>query len=104
MSVLPERAPEQIENPSTTAKIVLGKPLFFDPRLSSTKTISCKTCHDVFSSGTAGSVEKLEEVVRIMARVQLNKKITDTQVDKIIEFLKSLTGVRPKQTQPKLPQ
>src|SRR5439155_17773791 len=33
-------------NPQTPAKIELGKLLFFDPRLSGNKQISCATCHD----------------------------------------------------------
>ncbi|MEK7389542.1 MAG: cytochrome-c peroxidase, partial [Elusimicrobiota bacterium] len=34
------------DNPVTAAKIALGKALFFDPRLSGDKTVSCATCHD----------------------------------------------------------
>jgi len=33
------------ENPMTRAKIELGRQLFFDPRLSSDRTISCASCH-----------------------------------------------------------
>ena len=33
-------------NPQTPAKIELGKLLFFDPRLSGNKQISCASCHD----------------------------------------------------------
>ncbi len=33
-------------NPSTPAKIELGKLLYFDPRLSVDHTISCASCHD----------------------------------------------------------
>jgi cytochrome c peroxidase len=32
-------------NPMTTARIALGKQLFFDQRLSRTKKMSCETCH-----------------------------------------------------------
>ncbi|MGH9346982.1 MAG: cytochrome-c peroxidase [Vicinamibacterales bacterium] len=32
-------------NPMTAARIALGKQLFFDPRLSRTKKMSCETCH-----------------------------------------------------------
>lgn len=34
------------DNPQTTAKILLGKKLYFDTRLSKDNTISCATCHD----------------------------------------------------------
>ena len=33
------------DNPSTDAKIELGRTLFFDPRLSRDNTISCASCH-----------------------------------------------------------
>lgn len=33
-------------NPPTAQKIALGKQLYFDPRLSVDKTISCASCHD----------------------------------------------------------
>lgn len=42
-----------------------------------------------------GSVESLEEAVRIMAKAQLAKKLPDEDVKDIVEFLKSLTGTRP---------
>ncbi|HFU75860.1 MAG TPA: cytochrome B6, partial [Arcobacter sp.] len=32
-------------------KALLGKKLFFDPRLSADNTISCATCHDVYNGG-----------------------------------------------------
>jgi len=50
-----------------------------------------------------GSVKSLEEAVRVMAKVQLNKTITDEQVQSIVAFLGSLTGELPKMTLPKLP-
>lgn len=34
------------DNPSTPAKIELGKILFFDPRLSGNNAMSCATCHN----------------------------------------------------------
>ncbi len=34
------------DNPSSAAKIVLGKQLFFDVRLSRTNRVSCAKCHD----------------------------------------------------------
>lgn len=42
-----------------------------------------------------GSVWKLEDAVRIMAKTQLGKDLTDQQVEDIVAFLKSLTGKIP---------
>ena len=38
-------APEPADNPTTQAKIDLGRKLFFDKRLSRDESISCATCH-----------------------------------------------------------
>ncbi len=46
LQALPLHSPDPNENPSTTAKIALGRALFFDPILSSTKNVSCATCHN----------------------------------------------------------
>lgn len=35
-----------VDNPQTSAKIALGKMLYFDTRLSENNTVSCATCHD----------------------------------------------------------
>jgi len=48
---LPFKAPEPADNPSTAAKVMLGKQLFFDTRLSIDNTISCNFCHDVTGGG-----------------------------------------------------
>ena len=37
--------PFPLDNPSDSAKIALGKKLFFDTRLSLDNTVSCATCH-----------------------------------------------------------
>lgn len=50
-----------------------------------------------------GAVKTLDEAVRVMAKVQLNKDLTTNQVADIVEFLKSLTGERPKQPMVELP-
>jgi cytochrome c peroxidase len=44
-----------------------------------------------------GSVDKLEEAVWIMGKVQLNRDLTKEQIGEIATFLKSLTGVIPKE-------
>ena len=52
-----------------------------------------------------GSVDKLEEAVWIMGKVQLNRDLTKEQVAEIVTFLKSLTGIIPEEalTIPLLP-
>jgi cytochrome c peroxidase len=51
-----------------------------------------------------GSVSKLDEAVRIMAKTQLGKTLKDNEVKDIVAFLESLTGEFPKQTPPQLPK
>lgn len=48
---LAAKAPEPATNPGTPAKVMLGKMLYFDPRLSSTGTVSCFSCHNVMEGG-----------------------------------------------------
>lgn len=51
-SPLPAKAPAPKDNPTTPAKVELGKQLYFDPRLSKDGTVSCNSCHNVMSNGT----------------------------------------------------
>lgn len=39
------------KNPTTSAKVELGKMLYFDPRLSKSGLISCNTCHNLALGG-----------------------------------------------------
>ncbi len=48
---LPAVAPAPADNPTTPAKVRLGKMLFFDTRLSSTGTVSCFSCHNIMEGG-----------------------------------------------------
>lgn len=48
---LPATAPAPPGNPTTDAKIALGKMLYHDPRLSSTGTVSCSSCHNTMLGG-----------------------------------------------------
>lgn len=48
---LPETAPAPANNPTTAEKVELGGMLYFDPRLSSTGTVSCNSCHNVMLGG-----------------------------------------------------
>jgi len=45
LSALPTTVPEPADNVSTTAKIDLGRVLFWDPLLSGTRDVSCASCH-----------------------------------------------------------
>lgn len=45
LAPLPAAVPAPKDNPTTPAKVALGKQLFFDPRLSGDNTMSCATCH-----------------------------------------------------------
>ncbi len=51
-----------------------------------------------------GSVDTLEESVRVMAKTQLRLDLDEDTVADIAAFLRTLTGVRPEITLPRLPQ
>lgn len=53
-----------------------------------------------FHSGTVGT---LPEAVKVMAKVQLKRELTEQQLNDIVAFLNTLTGEFPKQTPPELP-
>ncbi len=42
------------DNPSTPAKVTLGRMLYYDPRLSKSQTISCNSCHMLDKAGVDG--------------------------------------------------
>ncbi len=48
---VPNTPPELSGNPSSPAKVELGKMLFFDPRLSASHAISCNSCHNLGLGG-----------------------------------------------------
>lgn len=48
---LPDVAPAPADNPTTQAKVELGKMLFMDPRFSSTGTVACNSCHNIMEGG-----------------------------------------------------
>jgi len=50
-----------------------------------------------------GSVKKLDEAVRVMAKVQLGRDLSDQQVADLVAFLNALTGEFPEQSLPRLP-
>lgn len=49
--------PEPAGNPVTTAKVLLGKSLFWDEQMSSTGTVACGTCH---KPGTGGGDSRID--------------------------------------------
>lgn len=51
-----------------------------------------------------GAVKTLDEAVRVMAKTQLKRDLTEQQVSDIVAFLESLKGEFPEQTLPRLPE
>ena len=51
LEALPTEAPAPADNPTTAEKVELGKMLYHDPRLSSTGTVSCSSCHNTMLGG-----------------------------------------------------
>jgi cytochrome c peroxidase len=50
-----------------------------------------------------GSVKTLDEAVKVMAKVQLDKDLSKEEIADIVAFLEALTGEFPKQAMPTLP-
>ena len=48
---IPTNPPDLPGNPTSAAKVELGKMLYFDPRLSASHTISCNSCHNIGLGG-----------------------------------------------------
>jgi cytochrome c peroxidase len=56
---LPEVVPQPADNPTTSAKVELGRALFWDPILSGERDVACATCHHpdlAYADGRAISV------------------------------------------------
>lgn len=51
-----------------------------------------------------GAVKTLDEAVRVMAKTQLNRDLSDEQVGDLVAFMHALTGEFPTQTLPRLPE
>ena len=58
-SAIPSTPPGLPNNPATPSRVVLGKMLFFDPRLSASHQISCNSCHNVGLGGVDGQSTSL---------------------------------------------
>lgn len=51
-NAIPYAPPKISDNSFNPAKVELGKMLFFDARLSASRTISCNSCHNIGAGGT----------------------------------------------------
>ncbi len=51
-----------------------------------------------------GAVKNLREAVKIMSVVQFNYPVTDAEIDDIVAFLKTLRGIYPEISLPRLPE
>ncbi len=56
---IPTSPPVLPGNPSTPAKVELGKMLYFDPRLSASHAISCASCHNIGLGGADAQATSL---------------------------------------------
>jgi cytochrome c peroxidase len=52
---IPATPPSLPGNPSSSAKVKLGKALYFEPRLSASHAISCASCHNIGLGGADAS-------------------------------------------------
>jgi cytochrome c peroxidase len=59
------RASAPMADPRTTAEVLLGEKLFFEPRLSVNGTVACATCHDP----AWGFTDRLQIAVGVKGRV-----------------------------------
>ncbi len=51
---IPKTAPALPDNPATPEKLALGKMLYFEPRLSESRSFACATCHNLSMGGVDG--------------------------------------------------
>ena len=59
------------------------------------KTPSLRNINETYPYFHDGSVQELDDAVKIMAKAQLNKDLTDDETDAIVAYLKTLTGEVP---------
>ena len=79
---LPAKAPEPAANPTTPAKVELGKMLYHDPRLSSNGVLSCNSCHNVMGAGDdnrSGSIGVKDQVGGRSAPTVYNSAFSSVQ-------------------------
>lgn len=62
---LPGQAPQPADNPTTPAKVALGKMLYHETRISANGVLSCNSCHNVMNGGDdnrSGSIGMHDQV------------------------------------------
>lgn len=64
----PMDVPQPIDNLSTPERVDLGRNLFFDPRLSGSKWISCATCHNPALGWSDGLPTAIGHGMKVLAR------------------------------------
>ena len=61
------------------------------------KTPSLRNVEKTYPYFHDGSVNELNEAVKIMAKLQLNKELTEEETNDIVAFLNTLTGDVPQE-------
>ena len=64
----PMEVPQPADNLSTPERVELGKNLFFDPRLSGSKWISCATCHNPVLGWSDGLPTAIGHGMKVLGR------------------------------------
>lgn len=64
----PHTVPAPADNKPTNERVTLGKMLFFDPRLSGSKWISCATCHNPAMGWSDGLPTALGDGMKVLER------------------------------------
>lgn len=64
----PMEVPQPADNLSTPERVELGKNLFFDPRLSGSKWISCATCHNPVLGWSDGLPTAIGHAMTVLGR------------------------------------
>lgn len=77
ITALPETIQSPKDNPTTSAKVALGKLLFFDPVLSGNKDVACATCHHPDN----GYAEFLDVSIGVNGRGLGSRRIFNTPND-----------------------
>jgi cytochrome c peroxidase len=68
LAPLPAAVPAPTDNPTTPAKVELGRQLFFDVRLSGNNRISCASCHEPGRAFTDGRTLSTGAAGRALSR------------------------------------
>lgn len=63
-AALPKEAPSPADNPTTAAKVALGRRLFFEKKLSADGSLSCSSCHDLFAKGGGDGLSRARGIAR----------------------------------------